>query len=224
MCCKLVWVAVWACEPARALFYFVPSRSNSPDALPSPVPTRMPTRNTAGASIVGHCSELRGLVHAASDLHRTNAVVLKQGRTSLKKGPGLKQGAKKKATALKRGATVADFASKKAVRTSKKTSKTKTKALKQVGVAVADVGKANYYEPTKMDPTVAANRHKAMENLKKKAQLMIDSSGMSKDHTIFYLDFLEVVSEKGWGGQADRHGFASNENVMRYFKEHLTTR
>jgi hypothetical protein len=63
-----------------------------------------------------------------------------------------------------------------------------------------------------------------MEHLKEKAQLIIDSSDMSKDHAIFYLDFLKVEWETCWGGQADRHGFASDDNVMRYCKEHLTTR
>jgi hypothetical protein len=195
-----------------------------PFPVPTRIPTRMPTKNTAGASIPGHCSELRGLVQADSDLNRTNADVLKQGRTSLKKGPGLKQGVKKRATALKRGASVPDAASKKAVLTSKKISKKKTNSLKQVNVAAADVGNANYYEPMKLDPTVVANQHKAMGHLKEKSQLMIDSSDMSKDHTHFYLDFLKVVWGKGWGGQADRHGFASDDNVMRYFKDHLTTR
>jgi hypothetical protein len=73
---------------------------------------------------------------------KTSAVVLKQGRKSLKKGDGLKQGAKKKAIDLKRGVpdaeNVADVSLKKAVLTSKKSSKTKTKSLKQAGVVVAE--------------------------------------------------------------------------------------
>jgi hypothetical protein len=71
---------------------------------------------------------------------------------------------------------VADVALKKAVLTSKKTSKIKIKAFNQAGVAVSDVDKANFCEPMKMDPTVVANQLKAMEHLEERTQLMIDGS------------------------------------------------
>jgi hypothetical protein len=63
------------------------------------------------------------------------------------------------------------------------------------------VGKANFYEPMKMEPTVVANQLKAMEHLEERAQSMIDISDISKDHINVYLDFLKVVREKFWGGQ-----------------------
>jgi hypothetical protein len=45
----------------------------------------MPTRNTAGTSIGGHYSDLRGPVQAARDLHRMNAVRKKSETHMMKK-------------------------------------------------------------------------------------------------------------------------------------------